>query len=121
MRPRRGSDLQGAAWGSAEVGNAFAMILEPLFERLDELESRVEALSGPEWLTIEEAVGHLRTTPAAVRARTRRGQLTGAVRVGARWLVDRRALDAALSAGTVGDNNTNGRAPRQRPRPGTGG
>lgn len=103
------------------AGEVLAGILKPILERLDELERRVEELDRPEWLTIEEAADHLRTTPAALRARARRGQLIGAVRVGARWLVDRRSLDTALRAATVGPDNQGGRAPRERPRPGTGG
>ena len=102
----------------ANAGEAFAAILAPLFERIAELERRVDELGGPVWLTIEEAAAHVRSTPAALRARARRGRLPGAVRDESRWIVDRRILDAALS-GNVPFDNANGRAPRPRPRPGT--
>jgi excisionase family DNA binding protein len=75
-----------------------------------------EELGGPVWLTLEQAAEYLHTTPSALRARARRGQLPGAVRDGARWLVDRRELDAALASASVSaDNqrdNDKGRAPR---------
>jgi hypothetical protein len=106
---------------ASAAGQALAEVLETVLQRLDELERRVDEIDRLEWLTIEEAADHLRATPAALRARARRGQLIGAVRVGARWLVDRRSLDAALRAATVGPDNEGGRAPRERPRPGTGG
>jgi hypothetical protein len=51
----------------------------------------------PEWLMLEEAADRYRTTPAALRARARRGTLPGAVKDGSRWLVDATVLDAALA------------------------
>lgn len=56
----------------------------------------------PAWLTLEEAATRYRSTSGALRKRAQRGQLPGAVRDGARWLVDTSALDAALRAdGTI--------------------
>jgi hypothetical protein len=99
----------------ASVGDAFAAILEPLFARLYELERRLEELDAPDWLTLEQAADRYRSTPAALRKRAQRGQLPGAVRDGARWLVDRRMLDAALTvtiraSDNKGSRRVNGRA-----------
>jgi hypothetical protein len=112
--------VTGLDAASGRAGDAFAAIVAPLFDRIAELEHRVDDLDTPAWMTIEEAAEHVRSTPAALRARARRGQLPGAVRDGSRWIVDRRRLDAALNAKVV-DDNRDGRAPRKRPRPGTGG
>jgi hypothetical protein len=103
------------------VGEAFLEALRPLVAELVELEleRRLAELNGPDWLTLEEAADHYRTTPVALRARARRGQLPGAVRDGSRWLVDRRAYDATLTDAATVASPINGRAPRQRPRPGT--
>ena len=75
-----------------------------------------------EWLTLEEAAAHLRLSPAAARKRAERGQLPGAVKDGSRWLVDRRALDAALSATRVEGDSKNrwGERRANGPAPGTG-
>jgi excisionase family DNA binding protein len=101
-----------------------AELLETIAQRAAEL-VRAE-LEAPVWLTLEQAAEYVHATPTALRARARRGRLPGAVRDGARWLVDRRALDAALAGAAVPTDNrrdtrNQGRAPRKRPRPGTGG
>jgi hypothetical protein len=88
-----------------------------VLDRLDQLERRLAGLERPDWLTLDEAAGVYRTTPDALRKRAQRGALAGAVKDGARWLVDRRALDAALAAATIAAVNSSGRAPRARPRP----
>lgn len=71
---------------------------------VEEIARRVAAivraeLDGPVWLTLEQAAEHLQTTAGALRWRAQRGRLPGAVKDGARWLVDRRELDAALARG----------------------
>ena len=58
-----------------------------------ELDERLAEIAAPDWLTLEEAGVHYRTSAGALRKRAQRGQLPGAVRDGARWLVNRRALD----------------------------
>ena len=67
------------------------------------------------WLTLDEAAERYRTTPAALRKRAQRGTLPGAVRDGARWLVEASELDRVLLSGDAsGDNKgshrRNGRA-----------
>src|SRR5439155_24159712 len=101
----------------------FGAELVAAIERLvDERIARaIEQLESPGWLTLEQAAARCHTTPGALRKRAQRGQLPGAVRDGARWLVDRRALDNALQRGTIRTDHENGRAPRERSRPGTGG
>lgn len=55
-------------------------------------------LASPEWLTLADAAKRYRTTAGALRWRAQHGRLPGAVKDGARWLVNARELDAALSA-----------------------
>jgi hypothetical protein len=76
-----------------------------------------EELALPEWLTLDEAAERYRTTAGALRWRAQHGRLPGAVKDGARWLVNARELDEALAAGgTVrhpdnkGSRRCNGRA-----------
>jgi hypothetical protein len=98
---------------------AFAAEREAVLDRLDAVERRLAELERPDWLTLDEAADLYRTTPDALRKRAGRGQLAGAVRDGSRWLVDRRTLDATLAKATLSPPINQGRAPRQRPRPGT--
>lgn len=76
------------------------------------------AAAAPEWLTLEEAAERLRLTPAAARKRALRGTLPGALKDGARWLVDARQLAAPAPPPTLrgdheswGPRRANGRAP----------
>jgi len=63
-----------------------------------------ERAAAPAWLTLEQAAERYATTAAALRKRAQRGHLPGAVRDGARWLVDGRLLDAALESTMQADN-----------------
>lgn len=56
-------------------------------------------LDAPAWLTLEQAAAHLQTTAGALRWRAQHGRLSGAVKDGARWLVNVRELDDALARG----------------------
>ena len=98
----------------ADLDLGLAEALRPLVAELVEieLERRLEELAVTDWLTLEEAGPYLRTTVEALRARARRGQLPGAVKDGARWLVHRPTLDQSLLGGSVAADNVNGRAPR---------
>jgi Helix-turn-helix domain len=95
-----------------------ADLVEEIAQRAAEL-VRAELEELPEWLTIEEAAERYRTTPGALRWRAQQGRLPGAVKDGGRWLIDRRALDSSLGATVPIQNETDGRAPLERPRPGT--
>jgi hypothetical protein len=78
-----------------------------------------ERQTAPEWLTLEQAAELRHTTHGALRKRAQRGQLPGAVRDGARWLVDRRVLESSPDRSTVradlqtGGHRGNGPAPAQ--------
>jgi excisionase family DNA binding protein len=52
-------------------------------------------MAAPEHYTTAEVAEKLRITPDGVAKRIKRGQLP-AVRVGRRWLIPRKALDAML-------------------------
>lgn len=95
-----------------------ADLMEEIVRRAAEL-VREELEQFPEWLTIDEAAERYRTTPGALRWRAQNGRLPGAVKDGGRWLVDRRKLDSSLTATVPTLQETNGRAPRERPRPDT--
>ena len=83
--------------------------------------SESERADGPdEWMTTAEAAAYRRLTPAALRARVRRGTVT-AYDDNGRWLFRRSELDAELGATMTSGRHHNGRAPRQRPRPDTEG
>lgn len=94
-------------------------LVEAIARRVAEIlrdEPRVAA--APEWLTLEEAAEWLRLTPAAARKRALRGTLPGALKDGARWLVDARQLAAPEPPPTLrgdhekrGPHRANGRAP----------
>jgi hypothetical protein len=100
------------------LAEALAAALEPLLERIERLERRVAELEAPDWLTLEQAAARYQRSTSGLRKRLQRGQLPGAVKDGNRWLVDRRVLDGALTAGTLARSNANmGRAPQERPRP----
>ncbi len=71
-------------------------LVEAIARRAAEL-VRAE-LASPEWLTLAEAADRYRTTAGALRWRAQRGRLPGAVKDGARWLVNARELDAELLA-----------------------
>lgn len=78
------------------------------------------ASAGPIWLTLDEAAERLRLSSAGLRKRAQRGTAPGAVKDGARWLFDARALDAGVAATLVcpdnkwGERRVNGPAPGQR-------
>jgi hypothetical protein len=102
-------------------------LLEPLApeiermveERLSEcLMSYPKSPQPAEWMTTAESAAYLRLTPAALRARVRRGTVR-AHNDNGRWLFRRSELDADLTATMTPGIHRNGRAPRQRPRPGT--
>jgi Helix-turn-helix domain len=108
----------------AEARAVLERVLTPtIVDAIEELvgeevrEALVRIASRPSWLTLEEAAERYKTTPAALRKRAQRGQLAGAVKDGARWLVDANALDASLeratiaSAMTTGGHRANGPAP----------
>jgi hypothetical protein len=111
--------------GSPELdaaGAAFVAILEPVLARIAELERRVDELDVPAWLTLEQAASHLGgTTDSALRKRAQRGQLPGAVRDGARWLVDRRVLDRELASSDAGVKSNRGGHRGNGAAPGTRG
>jgi Helix-turn-helix domain len=90
--------------------------VEAIARRAAEL-VRAELDDAPEWLTIDEAAEHVRSTPSALRWRAQNGKLPGAVKDGGRWLVDRRKLDENLGATVPTSNDSKGRAPLERPRP----
>jgi hypothetical protein len=93
-------------------------LLNEIARRAAEL-VREELEQTPEWLTLDEAAERYRTTPSALRWRAQNGRLPGAVKDGGRWLVDVRAMDSSLAATVPTLQETDGRAPRQRPRPDT--
>src|SRR5262245_26671703 len=67
-------------------------------ERVGERLAAYEAARRPtEWMTITEAAAYLRLTPAALRARARRGTVA-AYHDNGRWLFRRSELDAGLAA-----------------------
>jgi hypothetical protein len=74
---------------SAEV---FIEALRPIVaELVDEALARHEHEHAPtEWLTVEEYAAARKTTAAAVRQRALRGQVPGAFKDGARWLLPSR-------------------------------
>ena len=76
-------------------------VLDELVERVADFVLRRLDDSQPRWLTLDEAAERYRISPDALRKRAQRGRLPGAVRDGSRWLVDSRALDAALQAGVL--------------------
>src|SRR5439155_21989972 len=88
------------AGGVSELDAVFGPDLVAAIERLvdERIALALAELQPPEWLTIEQAAVLRHTTPEALRKRAQRGQLAGAVKDGARWLVDRRALEAASTA-----------------------
>jgi excisionase family DNA binding protein len=94
--------------------------LRPIVGELveQELAARLAEIAPPAWMTLEEAADYLRTTKTALRQRAHRGQVPHVVD-GHRLLFDRRALDEALVSNLRGNNANKGRAPQQRPRPGT--
>ena len=87
--------------------------LRPLVAEIveEELARRLFPEDGPAWLTIEEYAERMRTTVAAVHKRRERGRIPGAVKEGNRWLFP--------AAATLPSPENEGRAPRERPRPGT--
>lgn len=93
---RASQDARGAHGGWQPLAlEVPSRLVEAIAERAAELVlARLE--DEPQWLTLEEAAERYRTTPGALRKRAQRGQLPGAVKDGSRWLVDCRALDAAL-------------------------
>lgn len=95
------------------AGEALVEALRPLVAELvaAELERR-DRRPRVDWLTVEEYAELRRTTPAAVHKRLERGQVPGAVREGRRWLIP-------VADGTLPLPDNEGRAPRERPRPGT--
>ena len=102
------------------------LLVEPPFAELvralvaEEVERQLAIREKPpEWLTVEQAAERYGLTVAALRKRAQRGQAPH-VHDGRRLLFDRRALDTALERATI-PSNRNGRAPRERPRPDTGG
>jgi hypothetical protein len=60
-----------------------------------------ESQTAPEWLTLQQAAELRHSTQGALRKRAQRGQLPGAVRDGARWLVNRRVMDSLPDRSTV--------------------
>jgi excisionase family DNA binding protein len=98
---------------------AFAAVVRAIVA--EEVERQLaERDTPPEWLDVERAAERYGLTADALRKRAQRGQLPH-VRDGRRLLFERRALDSALESATIPGENANGRAPRKRPRPGTGG
>jgi excisionase family DNA binding protein len=83
--------------------NALLDLLAPEVKRMiDERVARrmkayQEARRPTEWMTTHEAAEHLRLTPAALRARVRRGTVR-AHNDNGRWLFRRSELDADLAA-----------------------
>jgi hypothetical protein len=88
------------------VGLIRDVVSEEIARQMKEWQTAVE------WLTLEQAAPLLHTTPEALRKRAQRGQLAGAVRDGARWLVERGALESALMQSTIRPDHGNGRAAR---------
>jgi hypothetical protein len=74
------------------------------------------------WMTLDEAAIRYRSTPGALRKRAQRGQLPGAIKDGARWLVHAPTLDAALLVADKIEMSRNGAsAARTAPPPAGGG
>jgi hypothetical protein len=105
--------------GQVELELALAEALRPLVAKLvaEELDRLRADLAPPEWLSLDEAAVRYRLSAEALRKRAQRGSLPGAVKDESRWLINRPALDEALLAARVRPPR-DGRAPRQRPRPG---
>jgi Helix-turn-helix domain len=105
--------------GEPELSVALADALRPLVVKLvaEELDRLRADLAPPDWLTLDEAAVRYRLSPDALRKRAQRGSLPGAVKDESRWLINRAALDEALLAARVRPPR-DGRAPRERPRPG---
>jgi excisionase family DNA binding protein len=85
---------------SAALVQALLDLLRPEVERLvnDFVTQRLISFRPRQpdpWLDVADASTYLRLTPAALRARIRRGTIP-AHRDGSRWLLDRRELDAHL-------------------------
>jgi excisionase family DNA binding protein len=99
------------------------LVDERVDERLRAAAAEWESRTADPWMTTERAATYLSLTPEALRARVRRGTIP-AHRDGDRWLFHRDELDAHVRRGEPAATMTpgihrNGRAPRQRPRPGT--
>jgi hypothetical protein len=60
------------------------------------------------WLTLEQAAERYQTTSGALRKRAQRGGLPGAIRDGARWLVEVSELDRALLGSRIASDNESG-------------
>jgi excisionase family DNA binding protein len=99
-----------------ELAGALVDALRPFIAEVvrEELERIGAETARTEWLTVEEFAEVMRTTPGAVLKRLERGRIAGAEREGRRWLIPAAATEAKVA---VPDNK--GRAPHQRPRPGT--
>jgi hypothetical protein len=80
------------------------MVDERVAQRLAE---RAEADRPDEWMTTAEAAAYRRLTPAALRARVRRGTVT-AYDDNGRWLFRRSQLDAELAGTMTPDRHQNG-------------
>jgi hypothetical protein len=83
----------------SQLGAIFGPELLAAIERLvdERIALALAEREQPEWLTLEQLAELRHTTPGALRKRANRGRLPGAVRDGARWLVDRRTLEAATA------------------------
>jgi hypothetical protein len=88
-------------------------VLVPEIERMvDErvtrhLSEHVEGAQPDEWMTTAEAAAYRRLTPAALRARVRRGTVTAHFDNG-RWLFRRSELDAEVAGTVIHDRHQNG-------------
>jgi hypothetical protein len=99
-----------------QLGGALVDALRPLVREVvaEELERIGAETARTEWLTVPEYAELMRTTPAAVLKRLERGRIPGAEREGRRWLIPAAAAEAMVVA-----PDKKGRAPTERPRPGT--
>jgi excisionase family DNA binding protein len=69
-----------------------AAVVEPLEDRISELERQLDSARGRRWLTVDEAAEQLACSRAAVRMRVKRGRLE-ARRQGRRVYVSRDSVD----------------------------
>lgn len=85
-----------------------------------QLAEREQARAESPWMTVPEAAEYLRLSPKAIRNRL---NWLPHHRLDGRILLRRDELDAAFGAARTyhEDETVNGRATRERPRPGTGG
>jgi hypothetical protein len=100
-----------------DLARALADALRPVVAEVvrDEVAQQLAAAALARWLTVEEAAAQRRTTPGAIRARCKRGQIPGALKEGRIWLIP----DLRPAATVAGDHIQRGERRVNGPAPGT--